>query len=188
MRLIIFLYGMSLWLIACQTPPTHLSDAQNHLSERQTQHYKLGVGDQLRVIIFGEDNLSGEFFVDGRGSISLPLVGEVTAKGKTLRQFEQAITKALQNGYLKDPRVNAEVLNYRPYYILGEVENAGEYPYSDDLTVLNAIATAGGFTYRANKRLIVIKRAGVDQEERFPLTPTTPVQPGDTLRIIERLF
>ncbi len=157
-------------------------------SERVVSEYTLGVGDELRVIVFGEDNLSGEFVVDSSGSVSLPLIGEVLASGQTLREFQKAVEARLLDGYLKDPRVSMDVLNFRPFYILGEVGNSGEYPYANGLTVLNAVATAGGFTYRANKKAVFIKRAGELTEVRYPLTVSTPVQPGDTIRIAERLF
>lgn len=150
--------------------------------------YRLGSGDQLRVIVFGEEDLSGEFFVDGAGQVSLPLVGEVPAAGKTLAEFRAELEARLADGYLNDPRVSAEVLNYRPFYILGEVEEAGEYPYTDGLTVMNAVARAGGFTYRANTRVVFIRRADTNAEQEVPLTSTLRVMPGDTIRIAERFF
>jgi len=150
--------------------------------------YRLGAGDQLRIIVFGEEDLSGEFVVDGRGTVSLPLIGEIDAGGLTAREFQQAFADELRNGYLNDPRVSVEVINFRPYYILGEVEAAGEYPFSDGLTVMNAVATAGGFTYRANRRVVFIRRAGSDREIEVPLRAVTEVQPGDTIRIGERFF
>lgn len=158
------------------------------LDGRVVEEYRLGSGDQIRIIVFGEEELSGEFVVDGSGYISLPLIGEVLARGKTIREFQRSMEASLREGYLNDPRVSAEVLNFRPFYILGEVEESGEYPYSDGLTVLNAVATAGGFTYRANTRFVFIKRAGAANEVQYPLTATTPVQPGDTIRIAERFF
>lgn len=176
-------------LTACETTTIAAGNAaQSSQSERITSEYILGAGDKLRVTVFGEDDISGEFTVNSSGLVSLPLIGEVSASGKTVRGFQTAVETALRDGYLKDPRVAAEVLNYRPYYILGEVALSGEYPYSSDLTVLNAIATAGGFTYRANKKYVFIKRAGEQTEIRYPLTVSTPVQPGDTIRIAERLF
>lgn len=150
--------------------------------------YRLGSGDQIRIIVFGEEDLSGEFFVDGAGMVSLPLVGEVPAANKTLAEFRVELEARLSDGYLNDPRVSAEVLNYRPFYILGEVEAAGEYPYTDGLTVMNAVARAGGFTYRANTRAVYIKRADDDFEREVPLTATVRVMPGDTIRIAERFF
>lgn len=175
---------VSLVLGACAT-----SAPQPALSPSVTGSvYQLGAGDQLRVIVFGEAELSGEFFVDGSGSVSVPLIGEVMAEGRTLAQFRSDLETRLADGYLTDPRVSAEVLNYRPFYILGEVENAGEYPYIDGLTVMNAVARAGGFTYRAQKRRVFIKRANSDVEIEIELSPTLRVLPGDTVRIPERFF
>ncbi len=155
---------------------------------RQQVEYTLGTGDELRVNVFGEQNLSGTFVVDGTGQISMPLIGQIRASDLTVRQFESEVERRLKEGYLNSPQVSAEVLNYRPYYILGEVSSSGTYPYSDGLTVLNAVATAGGFTYRANTRRVFIKRQGAANEEEFPLTADIQVQPGDTIRIAERFF
>jgi polysaccharide export outer membrane protein len=150
--------------------------------------YKLGAGDKLRIIVFGEDSLTGEFFVSGGGKVSFPLIGEVDAVGRTIPELQKAIEAKLADGYLKQPKVSAEVLNYRPFYILGEVMKPGEYPYTNGLTVLNAVATASGFTYRADTHKVFIRRASTTGEMPEPLTPTTPVEPGDTIRIGERFF
>lgn len=150
--------------------------------------YVLGSSDKVRVTVYGEPNLSGEFFVTGSGLVSLPLIGEVKAAGLSLRQFQNAVQTALSDGYLKEPRVSAEVLTYRPFYIMGEVEKPGTYPYTSGLTALNAVATAGGFTYRADKGKVYLKRNGETEERKMPLTPSTTVAPGDTIRIGERLF
>ncbi|MFC7290043.1 polysaccharide biosynthesis/export family protein [Hirschia litorea] len=150
--------------------------------------YKLGNGDTLRVTVFGEPDLSGEFQVDGTGMISVPLIGEVEAAGNSVRQVQRAMEDRFRQGYLNNPRISAEVINFRPYYILGEVNRPGEYPYSDGLTVLNAIATAEGYTYRANKQKIFVRASGGMEEREVKLTSTTPVNPGDTLRVGERLF
>lgn len=150
--------------------------------------YHLGSGDKVRVTTFGEQALTGEFQVGGSGKISLPLIGEIDALGLTARQLQGRIEASLKEGYLKDPHVSIEVLNYRPFYILGEVKNPGTYPYTNGLTVKNAVATAGGFTYRANEHKVFIKRANADKEQAFSLTDITQVAPGDTIRIVERLF
>lgn len=150
--------------------------------------YRLGAGDKLRIIVFGEDSLTGEFFVSGTGKISFPLIGDVDALGKTIPELQRAIEAKLADGYLKQPKVSAEVLNYRPFYILGEVMKPGEYPFTNGLTVLNAVATAQGFTYRADKHKVFIRRASTTEETSEPLTPNTPVEPGDTIRIGERFF
>lgn len=150
--------------------------------------YVLGSGDKLRLIVFGEDTLGGEFVVSGTGKVSLPLIGDVQAAGKTVRDFQDAVRAALANGYLRDPKVSAEVLNYRPFYILGEVNKPGDYPYISGLSVTNAIATAGGFTYRANTKKVFIRRAGETSESPHPLDSSLMIQPGDTVRIVERFF
>nr|WP_314437667.1 polysaccharide biosynthesis/export family protein [uncultured Brevundimonas sp.] len=155
---------------------------------RSVPEYRLGAADKVRVNVFGEEALTGEFIVGGSGKVSLPLIGEVQAAGLTIGQFQEEIAQALRQGYINEPRVSAEVLNYRPFYILGEVKKPGEYPYTNNLTVLNAVATAEGFSYRANTRVVYIKRADGAGEQAFPLTTATQVAPGDTIRIGERFF
>lgn len=150
--------------------------------------YRLASADKVRIDVFGEDALGGEFVINAEGKVALPLIGEVQAAGLTVAQLQDAATQALSQGYLNQPRVTAQVLTYRPIYILGEVNRPGEYPYVPDLTVLNAVATAQGFTYRANTRRIFVRRAGSQTEEPQPLTADTRVSPGDTLRIGERYF
>lgn len=155
---------------------------------RLIEEYRLGVADRVRVNVFGEEALTGEFLVGGNGKISLPLIGETQASGLTISEFQNEVATALRDGFITEPRVSAEVLNYRPFYILGEVNSPGTYPYTNSLTVLNAVATAGGFTYRADNRRVFIKRADADAEVSYPLTTSTRVAPGDTIRIRERLF
>jgi len=155
---------------------------------RVVPEYRLGPADKVRVNVFGEEALTGEFLVGRSGKISLPLIGEVQAAGLTISELQESIALALRQGYINEPRVNAEVLNYRPFYILGEVNTPGEYPYTNNLTVLNAVATSGGFTYRADTRRVYIKRADGIGEVAFPLSTATQVAPGDTIRIGERFF
>jgi len=149
--------------------------------------YKLGSGDKLRVIVYGEQDLSGEFDVTGTGRVSLPLIGQVQAAGLTLEEFEQEIAGKLEQGYLTNPKVSAEVLNYRPFYIIGEVEKPGQYPYTSDMTVLNAVAVAGGFTYRANTDSVFITR-GDGAEVQYQASQQVKVLPGDVVRVPERFF
>jgi polysaccharide export outer membrane protein len=150
--------------------------------------YRLGSGDQLRITVFGEADLTGQYIVNSAGAVAFPLVGDVAAQGKTLPEFTAVLTDALVPGYLRNANVAVEVMNYRPFFILGEVRTPGSYTYSANLTVMNAVATAQGFTYRANKGIVFIKHAGEDSERRYRLTTTTPVRPGDTIRIAERIF
>jgi len=173
-----------------QTPPTSASSsAPITPAAAADQGYRLGAGDKVRIIVFGEDSLTGEYLVPGgAGKISFPLVGDINAGGLTVGQLETELESALRDGFLKQPRVSIEVLEYRPFFILGEVMKPGEYPYTNGLTVLNAVATANGFTYRADTRKVYIRRADAAQEQQYQLTTSTPVEPGDTIRIGERFF
>lgn len=180
-------------LAGCQSaPPAESIPAASgdavSVAPADLNNYKLGNGDRLRVTVFNEPTLSGEFVVDGSGLVSMPLVGEIPVAGSTVREFQRAYKDALEPDYLTDARVAAEVLTYRPFYILGEIENPGEYPYSSGLTIMNAIATAGGFTYRANRKVAYVRSIEGGDERRVALTPSTKLQPGDTIRIDERLF
>lgn len=148
--------------------------------------YILGSGDRVRIVVFGEEDLSGEFELDGQGMFSMPLVGAVTALDRTPRQLERLIADLLRDGYLVKPQVNVEVLSYRPFYILGEVNEPGDYPYRAGMTILNAAALAGGFTYRADEDDIEVTRDGVGRAKVMP--PETVVKPGDIIRVHERFF
>jgi polysaccharide export outer membrane protein len=150
--------------------------------------YVLGPGDKLRITVFNEPSLTGEFAISSGGVLAFPLVGDVPASGATLSSFTERLRQKLADGYLRDPKVSMEVVNYRPFYILGEVNKPGEYPYSSGLTIVNAIATAGGFTYRANHKHAMVRHEGAVKEEPTEIAPTTPVAPGDTIRIRERFF
>ncbi len=170
-------------LIACGTP-THPLPNDGGVAAKPA--YRLGDGDQIRVIVFSEPDLSGEFEVDDTGAVSLPLIGQVRAGDKTLREFEESIKEQLRQGYLKDPRVSVQVLNYRPFYIIGQVNEPGEYPYVNGMNVLNAIALAGGYTPRGNTFKVRITRDG--QESTHPASAGTILEPGDVIRVPERFF
>jgi len=150
--------------------------------------YKLGAGDKIKVIVFGHDTLSGEFEITGSGIISLPLIKSIQASGVTARQLEDIITDKLKPDYLKNPKVSVSLLNYRPFYILGEVKNPGSYPYSADMTVIKAITRAGGYTYRAKKNRASITRTDAQGTSNIDAREHTPVLPGDVINIPERLF
>lgn len=151
----------------------------------QPQH-ELTAGDKVRVTVFGETELSGEFELDGYGTFAMPLIGPIKALSMDARGLESRIATILRDGYLRDPRVNVEVLSLRPIYILGEVNQPGSYPYRAGLSVLNAAAMAGGFTYRADEDDIVIKRGGKGDAKATELESL--VRPGDIIRVKERLF
>jgi protein involved in polysaccharide export with SLBB domain len=150
--------------------------------------YRLGSGDQLKITVYGEERLTGVYPVNGEGKISFPLVDQITAAGLSISELEGALTKALSEGLLNNPNVVVEVTNYRPYYILGEVGKPGEYPYVDGLTIFSAVARAGGFSYRATQRKVFIRHKSEREEKLYAVDGGTPVQPGDTIRIPERVF
>lgn len=157
------------------------------LAQATVQDYRLGPGDRLRISVFGEPNLTGEFVVSTNGMVSYPLIGDQSAQGKTVAEFTDSLRTALTR-YVLRPNMSVEVMNYRPFFILGEVENPGTYPYAAGLNVMNAVATAGGFSYRADTRRVFIKHADELAEREYGLTSTTPILPGDTVRIPERRF
>jgi len=174
----------------CLTGPGHaqVGGTPDTVLETTGLEYRLGAGDALRIAVFGEEDLGGEYVVDGSGFVSLPLIGQVRAGGYTVREFEGAVIGELSDGYLRTPRVSVEVTNYRPFYIMGEVNSPGQYPYIAGMSVLNAVALAGGYTYRANESRVFIRRNGSETEETAPADPTTRVGPGDIIRIGERFF
>ncbi len=171
---ITLLYSLLLCLVLC------LSSAA---AEDET--YTLGAGDKVQVTVFGEPHLSGEFIVNANGTVSLPLIDPVSVLGRTLTQVETDIREKLSAGFLADPKVSVSILEYRPFFIIGEVKQPGSYPYVADMTVLHAVAIAGGFTPRAAKKRIVIQR---DQEEDIPVQNSTRIQPGDVITVKERFF
>ena len=150
--------------------------------------YRLGPGDALRLTVFRHEDLSGEFSLDGEGFFAMPLVGEILAGGLTARQLENEIEIRLTSGgYLINPQASIEVLNYRPFYIIGEVRTPGSYQYVNGMNLINAIALAGGFTYRADQDDIVISRGGSHGTEMLG-EPDTEILPGDIVEVNERFF
>jgi polysaccharide export outer membrane protein len=164
------------------------ASAQTPPSASSADNYVLGPNDRIRLKVYGESDITGEYEIGNTGQVSIPLAGHIKAAGSTTRQLEKAIASALAKGIVRDPRVNVEVAQYRPYYILGEVKKSGEYPYRHGLTVLDAVASAGGFTYRANENKVLLRRSGAGTEETYPLDAPVPVYPGDNIRIPERYF
>jgi protein involved in polysaccharide export with SLBB domain len=150
--------------------------------------YKLGPGDKVRVTVFNEKDLSGDFDVNDQGQIALPLIGAVKVAGRTISGVENLITQRYGKDYLVDPHVNVEVLNYRPFFILGEVKNPGSYPYQNGMTVVNAVALAGGYTPRADKGGIYIEHGNDQKGQEHQAKEGTPVLPGDVIHVPERFF
>jgi len=156
--------------------------------EATVEGYRLGPGDQVRLTVFRHEDLSGQFEIDGEGFFALPLVGRILSAGMTARQLESEIETRLQGGgYLVNPQVSIEVLNYRPFYIIGEVNSPGSYQYVSGMTVTNAVALAGGFSYRADQGQISISRGGSAGAE-LTAGVETAVLPGDIIEVPERFF
>jgi polysaccharide export outer membrane protein len=175
----------ALILSACAA---RLPSASFPVEAAYNQPYYLDAGDQLRVTVYGQEDLSRVYPVSDSGSIAMPLVGSVVARGRTVGQLESSITSALAAGYLRDPDVSVEVQSYRPFFILGEVRNPGQYPYVSGMTVETAVAIAGGYTYRALRDRAAVTR-------RLPAETVTaranwdfPVMPGDSITVHERMF
>ena len=183
---LLLLLPMLFVIAGCASVPSAAPPAAD--TQQAATEYTLGTGDRVKLTVFNEPTLSGEFDVDSSGVIALPLIGNIKAVGETPRQVEQAISTKLASGYMRDPRVNVEVLKYRPFYIIGEVSKPGEYPYRNGMNLMSAVAVASGFTYRANDQTVYIRRAGQSQEYSYPATTTTMVFPGDIVRVPERIF
>jgi protein involved in polysaccharide export with SLBB domain len=150
--------------------------------------YTLGPGDKIRVSVFGEEDLSGEYQIDSSGMVRLPLIGTIRAAGFTSPSLENAIAGALAQGYLKSPKVNVEVSAYRPFYIIGSINRPGEYPYVANMSALNAIAFGGGFTDAARTSTVYVRHEGSTREVEMPASQMTMIYPGDVVRVKNTLF
>jgi polysaccharide export outer membrane protein len=152
------------------------------------QEYRLGPGDRISLKVFGNDDLSGEFEVDSLGRVSLPLLGLVEANNKTVAELQAEITDGLDKDYIVNPRLTIQVTNYRPFFILGQVNKPGSYPYIAGMTVRQAVAVAGGFTRRAREEPAIVIHANDPSFAENEVELNEPVLPGDTIEIERRLF
>jgi polysaccharide export outer membrane protein len=150
--------------------------------------YRLDAGDRLRIAVFGQQDLTGSYAVDAGGRIAMPLVGAIPARGLTTDGLEQAIAGELRRVYLHNPSVTVEIESYRPFFILGEVNRAGQYAYVSDMTGETAVAIAGGFTARARQSKVTVTRKVDGESARFQQELRDPILPGDTVQVQERWF
>ena len=150
--------------------------------------YRLDAGDKLRVVVYGQEGLTNTYAVSASGSITMPLIGTVPARGLTPSQLARSIADRLRNGYIREPSVAAEVESYRPFFILGEVAAPGQYPYVPNMTAESAVAIAGGFSPRARRDHVTITHATAAGTMRVVVSPATPIKPGDTIVVDERWF
>lgn len=180
-----FLVGVAAALAGCARPPLSRTAA---MEDQLNGPYRLDSGDKLRVTVFEQASLTNTYTVDQAGHISMPLVGSVPARGATTQQLAGRIAASLRKGYLRDPDVSVEIDTYRPFFIMGEVRNPGQYTYVDGLTVQTAVAIAGGFTPRAAEGAVEITRQ-INGEILTGVVPLADsVRPGDVIRIRQRLF
>jgi polysaccharide export outer membrane protein len=184
-RALRYLAAASAVLVASCTPGSDL----HSLPDTRPGSYKLGVGDEIRIITVGGEQLTGDFRVNDSGDIAVPLLGAVHASGLTTSQLEQRIEQELKNRNLfKGPSVSIEVLAYRPIFILGEVSKPGQYPFQPGMTLLTAVAVGGGFTYRAVTDYASVVRSGGDRVVEGRVNRQSFIYPGDVITIYERWF
>jgi len=181
-QVLVVLTCLGLLFTACST--NDASKSCNLPTIDPSAEYSLGVGDQLRVTVFGQEDLSGEFEVDSAGRITLPLIGGLTVTGRTVDEVEEMIVSAFTPDYFQNPVVSVQVLVYRDFFIIGEVANPGPYPYVGQMTVITGVAMAGGFTYRAVQDEFIISR----DARTYCGGKDTAVLPGDVIEVQERFF
>ena len=150
--------------------------------------YRLDAGDKLRVVVYGQEGLTNTYAIDAGGSITMPLIGSVPARGKTPAGLAADITAKLRNGFIREPSVAVEIDSYRPFFILGEVAAPGQYPYVPNMTVESAIAIAGGFSPRAKRDVVTLTHTDGAGVMRYEVPLGTSLKPGDTVQVGERWF
>ncbi|MGF6433810.1 MULTISPECIES: polysaccharide biosynthesis/export family protein [Bradyrhizobium] len=150
--------------------------------------YNLGPGDKLRVVVYGQEGLTNAYAIDAAGAITMPLIGSVPARGRTSAGLAAEITARLRNGFIREPSVAVEIEAYRPFFILGEVQAPGQYPYVPNMTVESAVAIAGGFSPRARRDEVTLTHTDASGAGRFVAPLGTPIGPGDTVFVGERWF
>jgi protein involved in polysaccharide export with SLBB domain len=161
---------------------------QQSLAAAASAPATLQPGDKIRVVVFGEDKLSGEYELDQAGQISVPLSGTIKAQGLTQAQLEHALAQKFRSEYLRNPKVTVTIATLAPYYMMGEVKTPGQFTYRSGLNVLTAMAIAGGPTYRANRSTVQIQRRGETSMRDYPISASVPILPGDVIKVPERYF
>ncbi len=150
--------------------------------------YRLDAGDRLRIVIYGQEGLTNTYAIDAGGSITMPLIGAVRARGLTPAGLASEISGKLRNGYIREPSVAVEIEAYRPFFILGEVAAPGQYPYVPNMSVESAVAIAGGFSPRAKRDRVTLTHTDAGGSMRVVVPLGTPISPGDTVLVGERWF
>ncbi|MDE8652291.1 polysaccharide biosynthesis/export family protein [Novosphingobium album (ex Liu et al. 2023)] len=176
------------WGCATYNSADVISSGERYAPNADDRPYLIGPGDQLGITVYNETGITGTYAVGADGTVTLPLVGVVKAEGKTPQELAKDTQDLYAAGYLRLPSVSVQVTQYRPIYVLGEVNTAGQYPYAPGMSALSAIATAKGFSPRAEKKVLFIRREGSDIEQVYALTAGLRIYPGDTIRVEERYF
>jgi polysaccharide biosynthesis/export protein len=170
------------------TPAAYDAYAAAPAPVRYDAAYKLDAGDKLRVVVYGQEGLTNTYAIDAGGSITMPLIGSVPARGRSPASLATEISAKLRNGYIRDPSVAVEIESYRPFFILGEVAAPGQYPYVPNMTVESAVAIAGGFSPRARRDAVTLTHTDASAAARYVVPLGTPLGPGDTVQVGERWF
>ena len=178
-------YGQSYAMAPAATPVAY---AAAPMPARRDAAYRLDAGDRLRVVVYGQDGLTNTYAIDAGGSITMPLIGPVSARGRTPAGLASEITDKLRHGYIRDPSVAVEIEAYRPFFILGEVAAPGQYPYVPNMSVESAVAIAGGFSPRARRDRVTLTHADNSGSIRVEVPLGTSLSPGDTVLVGERWF
>jgi polysaccharide export outer membrane protein len=168
--------------------PTAVAYAAAPMRAAYDVAYKLDAGDKLRVVVYGQEGLTNTYAIDAGGSITMPLIGSVPARGRTPATLASAITAKLRDGFIRDPSVAVEIEAYRPFFILGEVAAPGQYPYVPNMSVESAVAIAGGFSPRARRDRVTLTHADGSGSMRIVVPLGTALSPGDTVLVGERWF
>jgi polysaccharide export outer membrane protein len=150
--------------------------------------YHLDAGDRLRVVVYGQEGLTNTYAISAGGTITMPLIGAVPARGRTPQSLAADITAKLRDGFIREPSVAVEIESYRPFFILGEVQAPGQYPYVPNMTAESAVAIAGGFSPRAKRDRVTLTHTDASGTSRVIVPPGTPISPGDTVLVGERWF
>jgi polysaccharide export outer membrane protein len=183
---------VALALTGCENyatlPPLNDAERDALIKSAQTTSPFLKPGERIKITVFGEDRLSGDYEIDPAGFVSLPLAGTIKAAGLSKQQMEAELARKFRNEYLRDPKVTVDVSSFRPIYVYGEVGHAGEFPFRSGLNVISALALAGGTTYRASRNNVLIQHLGESGFREYPLNSTIPILPGDIVRVPERYF
>lgn len=187
LRPLLVLAGLMLALLAGACSGGRSSTSAAGESAQAVPEYRLQTGDELAIAVFGQPDLSGKFAIDGAGNLSLPLVGTVHAEGQTQPGLQDSLVEALK-AFLVSPKVTVQVTVFRPFYILGEVNKPGSYPFNAGITVRQAVATAGGYTKRARTGTVEVFHAGQTDKDATEAPEDYLLQPGDTVQVGKRLF